>query len=153
MTNILAIDPGGVTTGIVMIHAGDDAPARVVSSWSLDGSISSYLTWWNSMIFDGVDVLVCEQFVSRNVRGADLSPLRLQGAIEVLAMDAGLDVALQPAGGKDSAVTDAAMTRVGITKRMFVGDNHDDRYQAARHGLWYLKRTKHLPTLNAMYPR
>lgn len=153
MYKILACDPGGITTGIVMIYAGNDTPAEIVASWSLPGTIEAYLEWWEGHELDEVHPIVCEQYVQRNVKGADLSPLRLQGAIEVLAMQRGIGVELQPAAGGHTAVTDAAMARIGITKKTFVGDNHNDRFAAARHGLWYLKRHKHMPTLNAMYPR
>lgn len=155
MTDIIACDPGGVTTGIVWIRYSHDRPAIVMESWSLEGGIVPFLNWWNNEFsaLPPIDVVVCEQFVNRNIAGADLSPLRLQGAIEVLAMQRGIGVELQPAAGGHTAVTDAAMARIGITKKTFVGDNHNDRFAAARHGLWFLKRHKHMPTLNAMYPR
>lgn len=154
MTAIIAIDPGGITTGIVALWAGKDEPATVSNSWAINGSIGSYLHWWDeTREYLDETVIVCEQFVQRNIAGADLSPLRLQGAIEALAYERGFDLHLQPASGKNTAVTDTAMLTAGFTKDLFKGDHHQDRWEALRHGLWYLKRHKHMPTLNAMYPR
>jgi len=153
MTNVLSIDPGGTTTGIVLLSDTSERSAVVAFSWSLGGSIEAFVEWWINHRPMAIDMVVCEQFVQRNVKGADLSPLRLQGVIEALCYITGLDIELQPAGGKNTAVTDEAMKRAGFDKSIFKGDHHQDRWEALRHGLWYLKRKKHLPTLNAMYPR
>jgi hypothetical protein len=155
MTDIIAIDPGGTTTGIVWLRA-DEEPARLMGSWALRGSLKHFRDWWygTGLFVEDEFVVVLEEFVNRGVPGVDLSPLHLQGGIEMLLIDVpGMDWELQPASGKNTAVTDDAMKRAGFDKKMFQGDHHQDRWEALRHGLWYLKRHKHLPTLNAMYPR
>lgn len=153
MPNLLAIDPSGDPkghTGIVRFEYGDDTPARATQTWAIPGGVKALHEWWEA---DSPvrGIVVCEEFVNRNIPGADLSPLRVQGAIEWLSIDQGFTLALQPAAGKNTAVTDEVLTRFGLYD--FPGDHHHDRREAARHGLMFLKKHKHMPTIRAMYPQ
>lgn len=152
MIYVLAVDPGGRTTGIVLFLVMDDEPAKVVDSWGIDGSVKSLIEWWENERPIEDFVLVCEQFVQWGRDGVELSPMRIEGALEVLRAQDYANVVFQPAGGKNTAVPDAALGRLGITKKSFPGDHHHDRYEAARHGLWYLKRMRHMPTIKKAFP-
>lgn len=153
MKHVLGIDPGGKTTGVVLLAVPEDEPAYLVDSWGIEGTVEHFVAWFNTYGFPVEDLtVVCEQFVNRGVHGADLSPLRIEGAVELLCLQMGLQVVLQPASGKDTAVPDAALKRLGITKKSFSGDFHDDRFQAAKHAVWYLKRMRHRPTMEKGFP-
>lgn len=151
--SIIACDPGGTHTGLVWIDYDETVPPQVTASWTLPGSIEAFADWWVNRRPVSIDTVVCEQFVSRNIRGVDLSPLRLQGAIEVLCHISDVPIVLQPASGSHTAITDDAMKRAGFVKGEWSQDHHADRWAALRHGLWYLKRMKHKPTLELLYPR
>lgn len=62
-------------------------------------------------------------------------------------------VILQQAAGKNSAVPDAALERLGFTKDLFPGDHHQDRWEALRHGVRFLKNDSHIPTIEVAFPR
>lgn len=153
MKHVLGIDPGGKTTGVVLLAVPEDEPAYLVDSWGIDGTVEALLEWWDNSLPHLEDVtIVCEQFVNRGVHGADLSPLRIEGAVELLCLQNGEHLVWQPAAGKDTSVPDAALKRLGITKKSFGGDHHHDRFQAAKHAVWYLKRMRHRPTTEKAFP-
>lgn len=149
MTLLLGIDPGGTGghTGAVLLEYTAQTAPVLVNSWAVPGDMDSFREWWQSP-FERMTV-VCEKFVNRNIAGADLTPLLFEGAVRYLVPD----VVLQPASGKNSAVDDAAMARLGFSKKEFAGDHHQDRWEALRHSLWYLKKQRHLPTLKKGWPR
>lgn len=151
MNRLLCLDPGGAggDTGVVRLDFDETTAAHVAGSFVIHGGYEGFVNEFG--LFAGIhaDHVVCEQFVNRNIAGADLTPLLIEGVVRFMFRD----VVLQPASGKNTAVTDEAMKRAGFDKSLFKGDHHQDRWEALRHGLWYLKRHKHLPTLNAMYPR
>jgi len=152
---LLSFDPGGAktgTSGVVLLDVPDDAPATLVASWAVPNDVEGMCVFLES--FDGseADLLVCEHFTNRNVRGVDLTPCFVEGVIRGWAYTWGRGVVLSPAGGKNTAVPDDAMERAGFLKNDFRGDHHADRWEALRHALWYLKRTDHRPTLEKMFP-
>lgn len=155
--DILAIDPGSSQaavshTGIVLLHARSDYVPVLIESWAVPAGINGFREWYNTMpetINDFAHVVICELFVNRNIPGADLSPLLVEGAVRFLRPD----TVLQGAGGKNTAVPDRVLNNLGFTKDMFGKDHHADRWEALRHAVWYLKKQKHLPTLKAGWPR
>lgn len=157
MTSLLAIDPGSSVakishTGVVAIEFEDDLPPVVVGDWAVPHGIDGFREWYQMAVTSPLrvaDVVVCEKFVNRGIQGADLSPLLIEGVVRFLRPD----VVLQPAAGKNTGMTDEAMNRLGFTKTGFSGDHHQDRWEALRHGLLYLKNRKHMPTLELAYPR
>lgn len=153
---LLSFDPGGSATGhsgVVLLDVPEDAPATLVDSWAVPNGVEGMCVFLEAFDDSPADLIVCEHFVNYNVRGADLTPCFVEGVIRGWAHTWGCNVILSPASGKDTAVPDAAMTRAGFSKKNFKGDHHADRYQALKHALRYLKRTGHMPTLEAMFPR
>lgn len=152
MTLLLSIDPGGLesgTTGIVLLSIPDDAPAILLDSWTVPDNLEGFRIWYaqtGTNLYP--DIVVCEHFQNRGIRGADLSHLLIEGVVRWIWPDA----RMSPAGGKNTAVPDDAMERAGFLKADFRGDHHADRWEALRHALWYLKRTDHRPTLEKMFP-
>lgn len=146
---LLAIDPGGIggDTGIVLLGVPEDEPAYVRASWAVPNGLSGFRKWNEACHWlEDANIVVCEHFVNRNIPGADLSPCFIEGAVAYLRPDA----YLQPASGKNTAVTDNALKRVGGYD--FPKDHHHDQREASRHAYWWLKKNKHLPTLHVMYP-
>jgi len=157
---LLAIDPSGDPkghTGIVLLWVQEDKPAELEESWAIAGGIEPMIDWFEKdyiqEILDDTDVIVVEHFVLYGPRGVDIGPAYVEGAIRGYAAALlSAEIVLQPASGKNTAVPDHAMDRAGFPKSLFKGDHHNDRWEALRHALWYLKRTDHRPTLLAMFP-
>ena len=153
MTNLLAIDPGGKggDTGIVLLDFTETDPAVLVDSWAVEDDLDGFRRWvgeTGDVFFNKDVVVVCEEFVQRNIMGADLTPVLIEGAIRFMRHD----TVLQPASGKNTAVPDRAMWSAGFNRDMFPSDHHADRWEALRHGLVYLKHQPNLPTLRALFP-
>ena len=95
MTTLLAIDPCGVggTTGIVLLNYEGDKPARLFNSWN-PGTEETY-DWFYKRMFDRMvqpDVVVCEKYVNRNIPGADINPVRVEGAVHVFGRFLGKEI-------------------------------------------------------------
>lgn len=154
--SVLAIDPGGSgngETGVVWLALHDDAPPHVFGSWAVPNGLEGFREWATSSVghfplHTGADTVVCETFVNRNIPGADLTPVLIEGAVRYLRPD----TVLQPAAGKNTAVPDEVLKRLGLYD-LGTGDHHQDRREAARHAVWFLKKNKHLPTLKKGWPR
>lgn len=159
---LLGIDPGGTGkghTGIVLVRYTDKHPAMLMESWAVPGGLEGFLEWLRdpeggysieSDHFsnpDGVRV-ICETFVNRNIPGADLTPVLIEGAVRTV-FDG---VILSPASGKNTAVPDEVLKRLGLYD-IGKGDHHADRREAARHVVRYLKNVQHMPTLLNGWPR
>lgn len=152
MTTILAIDPGSNNartshTGIVLLDG-----TTLIDSWAVGSGVDGFRAWssrCNVSRFDtgavysdargkyfAVDVVVCEQFVDRNIMGSDRSPLLIEGAVRFLWPR----VVLSPPSGYKNAVPDEILQRLGLWD--FPGrDHHNDRRSAARHAVRYLKNS------------
>ena len=143
MSVVLAIDPGSTLsasshTGIVLLSG-----VTLLDSWQVGGGVTGFREWYHRFgTYTGsgyvpFDVVVCEQFVDRQVMGADRSPLLIEGAVRFLWPD----VVLQPASGYKQAIPDDILKHFDLWS--FTGkDHHDDRRAAARHALRYLKNAK-----------
>lgn len=149
---LLSIDPGSSKaavshTGIVLLDVPTSAQATLVESLAVPNGLVGFRDWYFAEQ-PKPDLVVCEEFVNRNIRGADISPLLTEGAVRFLWPEA----VLQPAAGKNTAVSDKALANLGFSKSAFGGDHHQDRWEALRHAVWFLKKRKHLPTLQAGWP-
>lgn len=147
MSRILSIDPGGKggDTGIVLIEYDDTQPATLVDSWAVHDGFDGFCQWWFDYTSGNdlhVDYHIVETFVNYGRPGADLSPLLIEGVVRYTYPDA----VLSPASGKNTAVPDAVLRRLGL---YIPGDHHRDRTEAARHAVRWLKSNKHIPTLKA----
>lgn len=164
MRTVLSIDPSGVPngqTGIVLLGYDDETRAFLIGSWAVTGGVNGFRSWlneflpsyphrqltpWNGWHDLSVDTVVVEQFIDRQIRGADRSPLLVEGIVRFLWPDA----VLSPASGYKQAVPDDVLKRLGL---WFTGDHHADRNSAARHAVRWLKNQKHVPTLDSGWPR
>lgn len=145
---ILGVDPGGDGghTGVVLIGVPEDGPAFLSDSWAVSDDVTGFVDWYQTNgCFLMIDTVVCEHFVNRNIAGADLTPCFVEGAVRALFRDT--ETVLSPASGKNSAVSDDVLKRLGMYA--FPGDHHHDRREAARHAIRYLKKQRHVPTLRA----
>lgn len=152
MTLVLGCDPGGLNsghTGIVLISYSDTEPASLVDSWAVPDNLEGFRRWYQEIGTNlSPDVVVCERFVNRNLKGSDLSPLLIEGVVRWVWPDA----VMQMAAGKNTGMPDAAMKRAGFDKKMFQGDHHQDRFEAARHVLLWLKKQRNIPTMRKAFP-
>lgn len=147
---LLSIDPSGDPrghTGIVLLSYDQDTPATLDESWAIPGGLPEFTKWYNeyntySPVGWKDTIWVVEQFVDRQIMGADRSAMLVEGAIRFVRPD----VVLSPASGYKTAVPDSVLRRLGL---WFTGDHHADRNSAARHAIRYLKNQKHIPTLKA----
>lgn len=156
---VLAIDPGSSrseksVTGIVFMNG-----TQLWDSWAVLGGINGFREWYKGSGFyahhdtPGICypavhepmTVVCEQFVDRQVRGADRSPMLVEGAVRFLWPN----VVLQSASGYKSAVPDDVLKALNLWT--FPGkDHHDDRRAAARHAIRFLKN-RHDPEVLAHF--
>lgn len=142
---LLCVDPGGDKghTGVVLLTYGPDTLPEVVGAWALPGGVAGV---WDFEL-PKFDHAVVEHFINRNRFGADLSVVAAEGAIRTRLLQSGKPFTLQPAAGKNSMVPDKVLKGLGM---WFTGDHHHDRTEAARHGLLWLKRQRHRPTLGLL---
>lgn len=169
MTTILSIDPGGSKkgeTGIAFGYYEDDKPYELTDSWAVPNNIDGFREWFYNTEhayytnqraiqlldrngnYDGyspVDIVVCEKWVDRGIRGADRSPMLVEGAVRFLWPDA----VMQGASGKNTAVSDLALKNLGVYT---AGGHHRDILEATRHAVWYVKNQRHMPTLLKGWP-
>lgn len=159
---VLGIDPGGAGrghTGIVWLQYTEDRAATLLDSWAVPDGLEGFVAWAEDHnggagltadnYLDPTDpIVVCETFVNRNIPGVDLTPVLVEGAVRALFRD----VVLQPASGKNMAVPDDVLARLGL---LDIGkdDHHRDRREAARHAIRFLKNHRHLPTLLVGWPK
>lgn len=156
---VLAIDPGSSKaqvshTGIVFMNG-----TKLMDSWAVPHGIDGFREWYKASGFyvhhdtPGICypavhepmTVVCEQFVDRQVRGADRTPMLVEGAVRFLWPD----VVLQSASGYKTAVPDDVLKALDLWK--FPGkDHHDDRRAAARHAIRFLKN-RHDPDVLAAF--
>ena len=143
--SLVAIDPGGDRghTGVVRIEYTPDTLPRLVSSCVLLSGWEGIADW----VPEVADTIVIERFVDRHVPGADTSVLLTEGALLGAYRRLGVPVVRQPASGKNTAVPNAVLKQLGM---WITGDHHHDRTEAARHALLWLRKQRHVPTLEAI---
>lgn len=148
MTYILSIDPGGKggETGIALGRYNNTEPYHLVHTWAVKDDVDGFKEWYEDewiiryfSIAPSIEV-ICEHFVNRNVPGADLTPCFVEGSVRTLFDH----VVLQPASGKNTAVSDEVLKRLGVYTP---GGHHRDITEATRHAVWYVKKSGHKPTL------
>lgn len=146
MKRILSCDPGGIggTSGLALGEFSESQAYTSVATWAVSGDVKGFFRWLDEFqcVWPEPDIVVCEQFIDWNRPGADRTPLRIQGAVEYVYRD----VVLQPASGKNTAVPDPVLKRLGLYEDK---SHHHDVREARRHAIVYLKHHKHIPTLKA----
>lgn len=153
LTHVLGVDPGGAKTGetgIVLVRYSDKRPAEMLDSWAVGGGVEGFLAWYNGGSVDpkAMDYVIIEHFVNRNIRGADLTPCFVEGAVHALFYNHAR-IVLQPASGKDTAVPDKNMRAAGY---YVPGGHHKDVNSAMKHVLFWLKKQRHAATLRKVFP-
>ena len=143
---VLSIDPGGKggDTGIVLLRYRDDEAPTLVTSWAVGNGLDGFRDWYiNAWYGLGIaDTVIVEQFVHFKAVQIETTPILIEGVVRFIWPD----VVLSPASGKNTAVPDEVMKRLGL---YIAGDHHRDRNEACRHALRWLKNQKHVPTLRA----
>lgn len=148
---LLAIDPGGQDghTGVCLFEYDDETPITLLASWAVPNGVEGFKELYRDELHKArPDVVVCEKFVNRNIPGADLSALLVEGVVRYLYPQTNF----QQAAGKNSAVSDEALRNLGLYD-IGRGDHHRDRTEAARHAVWLLLKLRHLPTIKSGWPR
>lgn len=141
MTLLLSLDPAAEKavsdTGWALLRYDDNTPATLVDGGVVHGGFNGFRDW----TMPDSDVTVCEHYVVFN-RAGDPTPMLIEGVIRYLRPD----TVLQPSSGYKTAVADEVLKRLGLWT---TEGHHADMRSALRHGIWYLKKSKHLPTLRA----
>ena len=140
MTRLLCLDPGG-TTGVAVFEYSDNTEATLEYYDQVPGSLKGFIEWYE--IYSSKlnwDVVVCEDFTLRiNVKFPDLSPVYIIGALEALEWPKVPDYQ-QPT--QKPLCDDDRLKKLGLHKP---GKGHAN--DAIRHGIIYLRRNRHMPTL------
>lgn len=138
---LLSLDPGG-TTGYAIIDYFDNQ-VELLESGQISDGLTGFIAEWRYLKYD---VVVCESFTLRpSVKFPDLSPVYIIGALEVLSSQ--YPIVYQPPSSKPLC-TDTVLKRLGMYQ---VGKPHAN--DAIRHGIIYLRKQNHMPTLLAGWPK
>ena len=142
--HILSIDPGGKggDTGIVLLGYTPETRPVLINSWAVPNGLTGFREWYVKTLRQGADTIIVEQFVHFKAVQIETTPILIEGAVRFIWPNA----VLSPASGKNTAVPDEVMKRLGL---YIAGDHHRDRNEACRHALRWLKNQKHIPTLRA----
>ena len=139
MTRILALDPGG-TTGWALFRLPDDDPIYLIDCGQVVGGNDRFIRWWGTVEHD---LVVSETFrLDGRTRYPDITPLRIEGALDVLSPGWHGQANVMKAHAPDDL-----LKKHGLWIR---GQRHSR--DAIRHGLAYAKMHKHLPTLAKFWP-
>ena len=175
MTYLLTIDPG-MSTGITLGHFDETTPYERLGFWQIEGGLKGLLGWldvhhvedefwWtffdeNIGFYDGDTVVICEKFVPlpapRTFKTAELEPIRIEGAVEVLLGDvvwqraammvlAGGDTPAKRKRASDDVLRAGGLWVTGM-KDLGMKDANDV-ISAQKHALAYLRSIKHKPTI------
>lgn len=154
LTTLVSIDPGKAT-GIAIGVFGDDHPYELLETHLVPNGIGGVIHWFDEVFaFTNPDILnnellfVSEQFVARsnNKFVADTEPLLIEGALTAIIRD---EIVWQLRTDK-ALVDDRILKTNGLWQ---TGKTHEwvdgrDVNDAIIHALAYLKKAKHIPTLN-----
>ena len=145
MASILSIDPGSPQghTGIVLVGYTPDTRPYVARSFAVAGGFRGFCEWLDGGLYDTPDTVIVEQFVHFKAVQLETTPILIEGVVRFKWRDA----ILSPVSGKNTAMPDEVMRKLGFVKQS--GDHHNDRWEALRHALRWLKNQKHIPTLRA----
>jgi hypothetical protein len=144
VTNIIAVDPGK-RTGIAFIHFDDDIPAAVTYTFDVDGGVDGFMVWLAEFddIFEDF-FIVYENFRPREGKhGVGTDASEVIGALRYWARLREVACIPQSADGRKQAVPDRVLDKFIATS----GNSDRNFKEAARHAIWYLKYTTHLPTI------
>lgn len=134
---ILAIDPG-VRSGVALLDVPNDKTPVLLMHDEVYGGLSGFHEWWQRR--PDYDVLVVEDYIVRRGVPGNVEPLRIIGYLHPYAP------VLQAPAGRKQAVSDDVLKRLGM---YLPGEPNRNAREAVRHGVWWLKKHHHLPTMKA----
>jgi hypothetical protein len=140
LSAILSLDPGG-TTGVALFEVTDIDEPELVWVKQIGGGLKGFLDFhWDQLEDMNIDKIVCESFTLREgIYGADLSPVYIIGALEALYPTTELiyqEPKLKPLCDNDR-----------LKKMNLYLPSKPHGMDAIRHGIIYLRNSKHMPTL------
>jgi hypothetical protein len=176
VTYLLSIDPGQ-NTGAAIGYYDAVTPYRLIGRYQIHGGVKGFVNAVQHGKFSLADEMVVESFalLRKNKFVPDLTPIRIEGAIETMML-AGTFlipdfVSWQQPSDKGGLIGYSKEAREmqgqsGITRRqrerfdfldrfgLFkAGTENDDSNDAITHALVNLKRRGHAPTQDAFWPR
>lgn len=140
----LGVDPGK-TTGIALID--DD-----LTLWRLEevkGGVEGFIQFWQERIIGSImpDEIICESFHTREGKhGVDTTPLVVIGALKAFAEIVGIQVVMQPPGGRLKRLPDSVMKRLDLYPP---GRENRNCREALRHVLSVMKSNGNRQVLEA----
>lgn len=152
---MISLDPGK-QTGIAAGFYGDNQPYTLLDVWQVSDGVTGFINWWNATAREVIrnyewsflqpTVMVSEKFILRaNAFVADTEPLVIEGALQALWS---LPIHWQPRTDK-TLVDDRVLKEHGLwhTGKQVGWKDARDTNDAIIHSLAYLKKNKHIPTL------
>jgi hypothetical protein len=140
MKTILCLDPGG-KTGLAIIKYSEDSEAELSHFEEVPNGLAGMIDWHKTNKDTwSWDFIVCENFTLRtSVKFPDLSPVYIIGALE--ALESPREIIYQSPSQKHLC-DDKRLKTLGLHKP---GLGHAN--DAVRHGIIYLRNSRHMPTL------
>lgn len=134
---VLAIDPGQ-RTGVALLEVLDNTAPILLAYEEIRGGVLGFEQWWTT--HPDYDVLVCEDYIPRaGVPQRNSSdPQRIIGFLRPFTP------VLQSPSGRKKAVSDAVLKRLGL---YLPGEPLRNAREAVRHAVWWVKQSRHMPTL------
>lgn len=145
--NILCIDPGG-TSGIAIFNVTDDTEPKLWKYLEVPGGTQGFINFYRETEPDyNWKKIVCESFTLRTgVKFPDLTPVYIIGALDALVKD-DVEIVFQSPSLK-GLCDDDRLKFIGMHQR---GNGHAN--DAIRHGIIYLRNTRHMPTIEMTWPK
>jgi hypothetical protein len=156
MIQVLGIDPGGTpmssasrsATGWSLWEYDETHAPEQLEHGQVAGDQSAFIRWWHYFAGDNrIDQVICESFVDDGrTRFPDTTPLKVEGALEVLCGDLGIPLTFQRNVYKGQ-VPDRKVKELGW---WWAGQGH--AIDSGRHVWANLKVAGHMPTLLRGWP-
>lgn len=144
MAKIVSLDPGG-KTGWALFQYTDETEPELLDFGQVDNGLQGFIEWFDK---EGIDEVVCESFTLRpGVKFPDLSPVQIIGALEAILHKTQVKITYQPPSSKPLC-DDDRLKSIGMHKP---GLGHAN--DAIRHGIIYLRKIKHMPTIRRAWPK
>lgn len=166
MTLLISLDPGKVT-GCTIGRFTETTPYERLDYFAIQGGLEGFIDFaerrWGSYDYGGLPALyeephaahltptlVSERFVLRsNAFVADTTPLLIEGAMAAWHLDPVYQLRSDKALVPDQILKDNGWW---VTGKMCGWKDGRDVNDSLIHALVYLKRNKHLPTIEKLWP-
>jgi hypothetical protein len=151
--SILTVDPGKAT-GVAWLEVAPGSPAEITQAFEIKGTLNEievmFYLWQEKRRFALTPIVLCEDWIPYQTEFATKPALAIEPMawLKLLAHQAGIDIQT-PAPQQRLAVSDEAIKRAGYWQKG--GEGH--KRSAVRHGLCWVLRQHHLPTMELLNPR